>query len=157
MKFDNKATIDASRQQFILLPADDYQFIICAYEEKTQLKYQTKTGEMEDVINYTLEITGFKDGSPAKDVDGKDANGRKMWFTARPNSIGFTQGGLPSITRQFVGYALGLEDLEQDFELQSWEQLLGKNVYAEVVSKTNTKNVKVNRIARFLKPPRAKV
>lgn len=153
-KFSSKQALDSGKQQFNLLPADDYQFVIVKQEPRTQTKYQST--ETEDVINFTLEIVGFKDGSAAVDEKGEPANGRKMFFTARPNSIGFTQAGVPSITRQFVGFAMGLDDLEQDFELMSWEQLLGKTVYGEIVSKTNQKGLKVNRIARFLKAPRQK-
>lgn len=155
MEFPSKTSLDKEKKGFNLLPADDYQFIIQKYEERTQPKY-LKPNETEDVINFTLEITGFKDGEPAVDEKGEPANGRKMWFTARPGSIGFTQAGIPSITRQFIGYALGLDDIEKDFELISWEELLGKTVYGEVITKSNTKGQKVNRISRFLKAPRRK-
>lgn len=155
MEFPSKAELDKSKKAFSLLPADDYQFIISSCEPKTQLKYQSQ--DTEDVINFTLEITGFRDGTPAIDEDGKPANGRKMFMTVRPLSMGFTQAGLPSISRQFIGYALGLEDIEQDFELAAWEQLLGKTVYGEIITKTNMKGEKVNRIARFVKSPRQRI
>jgi len=155
-KFGSKSELDNKKTPFSLLPAEDYQLVITELEERTQPKYM-KLDEMEDVINFTLEIVGFKDGERAVDVDGKIANGRKLWFTARPNSIGFTQAGIPSITRQFVGYALGLDDIEADFELEDWNSLIGKTVYAEVITKTSATGKKVNKIARFLKPPRKKI
>lgn len=156
IKIPNKTDAKSgSDKSFPILPADEYQFKIAEFVEKKKPKYLKPT-EMEDIVTFTLEVTGFKDGQPAVDSEGGQANGRKMWFDLNPAKLGFTQSDLPSISRSFLGYALGLDDLEKDFELDGYSQLVGKTVYAEIITKTNTQNRKVNKIARFLKTPRVR-
>lgn len=156
LKIPNKLEMQSgSGKSFPVLPADEYQFKIAEYAETKKAKY-LEPEKMEDVVTFTLEIVGFKDGQPAVDSEGGQANGRKMWFDFKPSTLGFTKAGLPAISRAFLGYALGVDDLEQDFELENYSDLVGKIVYAEVITKSNLQNRKVNKIARFVKAPRVR-
>lgn len=154
--FPSKKTLDEQKQDFTLLPADDYLLKIVNVEEKKQRKYQSE--EMEDIVNVKLEILSFKDGEQAKDIEGENANGRFVFFTGRPDSFGFQSDGTPARTRCLVAYATG-QDIFGDIDLESWEQLLGKEMSAEIIQKQNTKGETKNRISRFLAPknrPKAK-
>lgn len=149
MKFPSKKELDETKQEFPLLPAEDYRLEVVKLEMKTQEKYQSK--EEEEVINVTLEVVSYKDGEVAHDVDGKEAKGRRVFFTARPDSIGFQNDGTPSKTRALVAFATG-QDVYGEIDLESWEFLLGKRVDAEIIQKENTKGVVQNRISRFIAP-----
>jgi len=159
MLFPSKQKLDEERQ-FMLLPQDDYELVITDIQRITQNRYMAKPDKdgkipQEDVINFTLEVVACKDGSEAKDEKGNDAGGRRVFFTGRPESMGFKSDGTPSKTRCLVAYALG-QDVEGDIELEEWEQLLGNTIFAEIVVGTNQKGQKKNKITRILPPPRSK-
>jgi len=160
MLFKSKKSLDEERN-YSLLPQDDYELIISKVEPDIQPKFNAKpdkkTGEIpqEEIVNIILEVMNCKDGSDPIDEEGKDARGRKVFFTARPGSSGFMKDGTPSKTRSLVAYALG-KDVEEDLEFENWENLLEKVVYAEIIQKTNTKGFKKNVISRFVLPPKDK-
>jgi hypothetical protein len=153
INFKSKSDLDSDKTKFALLKSDDYELIVTGIEKGTQLKYMSKDEE-EDIVNITFDVGGLRDGGEPKDDEDNSAIGRKVFFTARPNSIGFMRDGTPAKTRQFVAYALGVENIEDDFELEEWEELAGNTVYAEIVQYTNQKGKKSNKIVRFLKPPK---
>lgn len=143
-----------SSTKFPPLPADEYVMEVVNFEETKGKKYQSE--ELEDSIKFTLEFKRLREPTdePMKDTEGGDATGRTMFFWLSPDRLGFTKTGTPSISRQFIGYCLGVQDIQQDFELQSWRDLIGKKVLAEVVVGTTSKGKKVNKAVRFIKPPR---
>lgn len=150
-----QAWSDKPKNDFPLLPHDEYELLIAQVEEKQQEKYQSH--DMEDVVNITLEVKGLKGSiEEPKDVDGNTALGRKIWFTARPDSLGFMQDGTPSKTRCFLCYAFG-KDINAEWDMsESWNDLVGLSIYAEISSKRNTKGREVNFISRIVMPPRSK-
>ncbi|MCD5384861.1 MAG: hypothetical protein LRZ94_00915 [Candidatus Pacebacteria bacterium] len=160
LKFPSKKTIDEQRPEFALLPQDDYELKIIDVLPDQQNQYMAKpdpkTGKIPqvEVMNFTFEVVAFKDGSQAVDVDGKDATGRKVFFTGRQNkdgewTMGFQNDGTASKLRQLVCYATN-QDIEEEVELEAWEQLLGKTIYAEIVKYTTQKGDVRNKIGRFL-------
>jgi len=158
IKIPSKKQLDEERPKFSLLPHDDYELVIVDLKRGERSKYLAKPDKdgnvpKEKIIDFTFEIASFKDGTPAKDVEGNDATGRKVFFTGRPESMGFMSDGTPSKTRSLVAYALG-QDVEGEIEFEEWEQLLGKTVYAEIVQYTTQRGEKKNKIARFIPPPR---
>ena len=157
MKIPSKKEMD-EKTQFTLLPNDDYELIISEVKEETQNKFQAvadpETGQVpqEDILRITLEIVGFKDGSAATDDEGESSVGRKIFFTGRPGSLGYKDGGTtPSITRCFLAYSLGVE-VDDEFEIEDFQDLIGKTVFAEIIKHTTLKGRKTNRIARFITP-----
>ena len=153
MEFLSHEELDASRPKFALLPHNDYKLTIAKLEEKTQDRYQPKEGQTstEDVVNFTLEVVELRDGGTATDDEDKDATNKKVFFTGRPESMGFMKDGTPAKLRQLIAYTTG-QDVEGGLEIEAWEQLLGKTVYAEIIQKPNQKGEKKNRITRFLLP-----
>lgn len=149
MRFDSKKTLDERKPEYALLPVEDYLLKIIKVEEKTQEKYQST--EQEDVIDVQLEVISYRDGETAFDAERKPSKGRKLFFTGRPDSMGFQRDGTASKTRALVAYATG-QDILGEIELEAWEQLLGHEINAEVIQKPNQKGVIQNRIARFIAP-----
>ena len=144
---------DENKPKFITVPED--QYILRAYDVKTpemKPKYQ-KPNETEEQVSIIFDIVSKKDGEKAIDNDGKDATGRKIFFTARPGSMGFKENGtVPSITRQLVYYisdkdAFSDESIEFDFA-----DFEGETITAFVIEKPNQKGDMTNRIDRFIKP-----
>jgi len=148
MKWKSKEQLDAERPKYPPLVAEDYRLTITSYEEKVQPKYM-KPNETEDVVNFTLEVQSYRDGNSAYDTEGNEATNRKVFFTFRPDNMGFRQSGEPAISRAFIAYATG-QDIDGDLEIESYEQLMGKEIFAQIIQKENKKGDKVNRIARFL-------
>jgi len=151
MKFPSKKEIDENRPKFALLPSDDYRLKVIGINPQTRQRYGST--EQEEVINVVLEVISFKDGNTAYDKEGKDATTRRIFFTARPANIGFMRDGTPSKTRCLVAYTLG-QNIEDTINFESWEQLLGKEIYAEIIEYTTLKGDKRNKIVRFLLPKR---
>lgn len=157
MQFKSKKQLD-EENSFALLPNDDYELRIVKIEEATQDKYKAvpdKDGfiPQEPIIKISLDIVAYKDGAPVKDDEGKDATGSTIFFTGRPESMGFMQDGTPSKTRCLIAYATG-QAVEDELTLESWEQLLDKNVFAEIIKYTTGKGAKRNKISRFITPRR---
>lgn len=152
MQFPSKQQLDSSKKTFTILPHDDYELVISKIEPKTQQKYQ-KPDETEDVVNMTLEVQALRDGSEPFDIKGESAVDRKVFFTLRPNSLGYKQDGTPSKSRELLAYSTG-QDIDSELGIENWEVLLGKTVYAEVGKKQNSKGEDKNIILRFLLPPK---
>ena len=154
----SKEQLDEERQG-VLLPAGDYELLITDFKEDTQDKYMAKADEegmipKENIVRFTFEIRGTRDGDPALSRDGEDATGKKLIFTARPDSMGFMRDGTPAKSRQLVANALGKE-VNEEFEFE-WEDLIGKTIYAEVVEHKTQRGTDTNKIVRFLRPPKRK-
>src|SRR3990167_9611313 len=149
MQFPSKKQFEKNHPKFALIPDDDYSLKITKIEETKQKKYQSQ--DDEDVFNITLVVVCLKDGTEAIDEEGKPAEGRRVFFTARPDSMGFSQDGMPSKTRSLVAYATD-QDVYEEIELEAWEQLLGKQVNTHVIIKPNQKGERKNVIGRFLAP-----
>ena len=157
MKIPSKKELD-EQTQFVLLPHEDYKLGITKVKEDTQDKYNKPLDEdnlviQEEVINVELEVLCYKDGGESKDEEDNPSKGRKVFFTGRPNSMGFMKDGTPAKTRCLVAYSTG-QDVSEEMELEKWSQLIGKTIYAEIIQKENQKGQTVNRIARFVLPPR---
>ena len=148
----SKRTLDENRLKFPLLPQDDYLLKIAELKEEMQENYD-KTGE-EEIVNITFNILSLKDGGEVVDIDGNLANNRKIWFTARPQSLGFMQDGTASRTRAFIAYATG-QDIFEDMTLDNWQSLAGKTIAAELILYLDKQGNKRNKVGRFL-PPRVK-
>lgn len=146
-KIPSKKQIDENKPKYPLLPQEDYTLKIANLEEKTEENYN-KNGQ-EDVVDITFEIVSLKDGSQPVDVEGEVAIGRKLWFKARPNSIGFMRDGTPAKTRQLIA-CLTNQDIFEEMEMGSWADFDGMNINAEVIQYIDDKGVKRNRISRFL-------
>lgn len=158
MEFPSKKESDEATQ-FVLLPPDDYELIITEIKEEMQDKYMAKpdpnTGvkPQEATLRVVLEVVAFKDGAPASDQEGKDATGRKLFFTGRPGSMGWQQDGTPSKTRCLLAFATE-QNIDEKLHLDDWQELIGKSVFAEVIQKANLKGKKTNRISRIITPRR---
>lgn len=156
MEFPSKKEFNENTQ-FALLPSDDYELIIVELKEEKQDKYMAKpdkeTGEkpQEDVLKVKLEVVGFKDGAKATDEAGEDATGKNVFFTGRPASMGWQQDGTPSKTRCILAYATG-QGIDDKLNIEDWQDLVGKTVFAEIIQKANQKGKKTNRISRFITP-----
>ena len=145
MKIPSKKELD-EQTQFVLLPPEDYELkIVEAQEEKEDTYGLGRT--------FVLEVVCYKDGGESKDEEDNPSKGRKLFFTGRPNSMGYMRDGTPSKTRCLVAYSTG-QDIDEKMELEKWSQLIGKTIYAEIIQKENQKGQTVNRIARFVLPPR---
>jgi len=157
--FKSKKQINEDRPKLSLLVHDDYELIITEVLEKEQPKFN-KPDEIEEVISVQLEIVAFKDGEKAQDVDGGDATGRRVFFTGRPSSMGFTQAGVASITRQLVAHATN-QPIDEELYLDDWQDLVGKTIFAEIIQYDNSKGERRNKISRFLpskrRTPRSQV
>lgn len=155
MKIPSKKEIDENRgKDFPLIPHEEYKLVITEAKETQQPKYDNQE-MLEDVVNITFTVEGYKTGTDAPvDADGEVLVNRKVWFNARPNSMGFQQDGTPAKTRCLVYYALGQTDLLEELEFEDWQDLVGKTVYAEISQKANQKGKQVNFISRFVLPPR---
>ncbi len=159
MKFKSKEQIDTERPQYTLLPHEDYGLIISDIKYDKRKKYQSQ--DEENTINFTFNIVGLRDGGEAVDVEGNEAIDRKIFFTGSQDiktkewRMGFQKDGTPSKLRQLVAYATN-QEVEGELELKEWEELLGETIYAEIVSYTNQKGQKSNKISRFLLPPKKK-
>lgn len=157
MRFDSKEELD-EKQKFSLLPQDDYELIIVGLEPATRDKYMAKPNKdgsipKEEIINVTLEVIACKDGEGAFDEEGNSAVGRKVFFTIRKDSMGFTTAGIPSKSRSFVANATN-QDVNGSIELKNWEDLNGKTIYAEIVQYKNTKGQLRNKIERIVSSPK---
>ena len=158
MKFKSKQQLD-EETHFALLLQDDYELIITKVEPDTRDKYQAKPDKdgkipQEEIVNITLEVIGFKDGKPTTDEEGGDAGGRNVFFTFRPQAMGYSEGGtIPSKSRSFLAFATG-QEVDNELELENYEALVGKTIYAEIVQYTNSRGKKRNKISRILPPPR---
>ena len=159
LKFKSKEQLDTERPQYVLLPHEDYELVISDIKYDKRKKYQSQ--DEENTITFTFDIVGLRDGGKAIDVDGNEAKDRKIFFTGSQNieteewRMGFMKDGTPSKLRQLVAYATK-QNVEEEIELEAWENLLGKTIYAEIVSYTNQKGQKSNKISRFLLPPTKK-
>jgi len=157
MKFPSKKQIEEEVTQFSLLPADDYEIIISEIKEEIQNKYLAKPDEQgvtpqEQVLRCIFSVVGFKDGTPAKDDDGNNAKERKLFFTGRPESIGFQLSGVPAKTRCLIAYATG-QKIDDELVLDNWQDLVGKTLFVEVMQGKNTKGKDINKVSRII-PPR---
>ena len=160
MIFKSKQQLDRERPEFLPLPSDDYELIITNLEPMTRNRYMAKPNKdgkipQEEIFRVTLEIVAFRDGGNAIDIRGNDATGRKIFFTLRPNSMGFQQDGTPSKSRTLVAYATN-QNVEDEIELDDWQDLIGKTIFAEIIQYTNSKGKIGNKISRFLLPPKSK-
>ena len=160
--FKSKEQMDKEKKAFTPLIPEDYELKVSKVEPSVQQKYQATPDEngqipTENILNIVFDIIGFKDGEPAIDAEGKPVVGRKLFFTGRPDSMGFLKDGTASKTRALVAYATD-QEVNGDIHLDSWDELLGKTVYAEVIDHISQKGNKGNKIARFIakrKRPRA--
>jgi len=157
MQFKSKEQLD-EEQKFSLLLQDDYELIVTNLEPAIRDKYMAKADKdgkipQEEIINVTLEVVACKDGSAVVDEEGKEAQGRKVFFTIRPESMGFKREGTPSKSRSFVAFATG-QDVNGALDLADWNDLIGKTLYAEVVQYKNQKGQIRNKIERFVNPPK---
>lgn len=160
MRFPSKKELDEQRPQFPLLIVEDYELIITELEETFQNKYMAKPDKdgnipQEPVINVQLEVVAFKDGEIPLDDENEDARGRKVFFNGRPESMGFRMDGTPSKTRCLVAYSTE-QDINGKLDLDNWQNLVGKTIYASITKKENQKGQMKNRIERFVLPPRGK-
>ena len=147
LKWKSKEELDKERPQYALLPQEDYELVVVNVEPNTRKKYRSQ--ENEEIVDVQLEVVCLKDGTEAIDDEGKEAKGRKVFFTLRPNSMGFMSDGTPSKSRTFIAFATK-QDILGDIELETWEQLLGKTIFAEVVQYQNQKGQVRNKISRIL-------
>lgn len=159
MNWKSKQQLD-EEQKWSLLPVDDYELIVVKLEPAIRDKYMAKPDkdgkiEQEHIINAMLEVVACKDGGKALDEKGESAAGRKVFFTLREDSMGFTNAGVPSKTRSFVAAATG-QDVLGSMDLADWNDLIGKTIYAEVVQYKNQKGQLRNKIERIVNPPKSK-
>ena len=158
MQFKSKEVLDKERKSFVPLLSEDYELIVTKIEPAVQQKYNAvpdETGKVptENILNIQFEVIAFKDGDPAVDINGAPAHGRKIFFTGRPDSMGFMKDGSPSKLRALVSYATG-QDVNGDITLGNWNELVGKTVFAEIVEHTSQKGNKGNKISRFIQKRR---
>jgi len=149
-----KKSWEEARPKFPTVPDDSYILRVLEVKpEEEKQKYQSKSGEMERQVSIIFEIVSKKDGTLAKDYENQDATGKKIFFTARPDSMGFKENGtVPAITRQLVYYILGKDafsDETIEFDFKDFE---GQKISAFIIEKPNQKGDMTNRIDRFIKP-----
>ncbi len=148
MNFPSKQQIDDEKPKFPLLVEEDYNLKIVEVKEERQTKYQSN--DEEEVVNITFEILSYKDGTESKDVDGGSTKDRKIFFTGRPGSMGFMRDGTPAKLRSLVAIAMG-QDVLEEIDLDAWQQLLGKEVSAQISQYIpEGKTERKNKIVRFI-------
>lgn len=151
MKIPSKDELQANkgtRLGFTPLPHAEYLLEIESVEEKTSRAYGSNTEE-EDVLFITFNVVSLRDGRPAKDEKGAPAEGRKTFLTVNPKRTGFMQGGSPSKLRSLVAYALNV-NVNHEIELDSWQDLVGKEILAEIGQYQGLDNTTKNKIFRFI-------
>jgi hypothetical protein len=158
MDWKSKEELD-KEQKFSLLPQDDYELIVIKQEKVIQDDIYAKpevdgSKPKVEVVNVTLEVVACKDGSEALDEEEKSAKGRKIFFTITPEHMGF-KGDVPSGSRSFIAQATG-QDPNGTINLNDWNDLIGKTIYAEIVQKKNMKGQLRNKIARIISSPKSK-
>lgn len=143
---------DESKPNFITVPEDTYVLRVFEVKpEELKAKYNSPD-EFEKQVTIILDIVSLKDGSEAKDNEGKNALGRKIFFTARPDSMGFKEKGtVPSITRQFVYYIQGKDPFSDEALEFDFAEFKGSTINALVIEKQNLKGNMTNKIDRFMK------
>lgn len=155
----SKKQIEESKPKFPLIPQEDYILKIESLEPNIDWNWD-HTEEVEK-IKATFSIVSLKDGTLALDEVGKPLHEkRRMIRDFEESRMGFTQEGIPSLTRQFVAYMLGVnpfaEDESFDFE---WKQFVGKTIGAKIVQymvkKGKNAGSIANKIDSFL-PPKKK-
>ena len=137
---------ETENKEFSTLPEDDYILEVEEVKEERQPKYQ-QDGE-EDVLNIRFNVLGLRDGGKLVDDNDEPAENRKLFFTARLESMGFQQDGTPSKTRQLLCYVTKT-DINDGLEMDA-QDLVGKKVIGQVIKKKNTKGIMTNRIVRFI-------
>ena len=161
LKFPSKQQLDDAKPKFPLLTQDDYNLMIVKVEQSTQNKYMAKADAsglvpQEDIVKITLEVVSHKDGKPAYDEKGGEAIERKLFFTAKPDSMGYMTDGTPAKTRQLIAYSTG-QKINGELQLETWDALIGKTIFAQIIQKVNTKGNITNRISRFISPRQERV
>lgn len=147
MLIPSKKQLDEQKKDFSLILQDDYILEIESLKETQQENYN-KTG-MEDIVNITFNILSLKDGNVVKDINGDVVKNRKIFFTARPNNVGFMKDGTPSKTRSLISY-ITHQDIFEEMIFDNWNDLVGELVNAEIIQYINGKGEKKNKIGRFL-------
>lgn len=129
----SKRTLDEQKPKFPLLPADDYTLKVESLEPHTQMNFD-QTEEIE-VVKAVFSIVSLKDGSVATDETGQKLHEkRRIMRDFDENRMGFTGDGIPSLTRQFVSYMLGVDPFAEDNDYNfEWSQFVGKTIGARVV------------------------
>jgi len=161
MKYKSKEQLD-KETKFPLLTHDDYNLVIAEITMETQNKYMAKPDEktgitpQEKIVKVVFEVLSYKDGSIAYNEDKEDAKGAKVFFTGRPESMGFMKDGTPSKTRCLIAYSTG-QDVNGELELESWESLIGKTIFAEIGLHTTGKGQKRNKVLRLISPRQERV
>lgn len=165
MKFPSKKQLDDEKPTFALLTPEDYHLVITKVELATQNKYKAKAKEdgsmpQEEVVKIQFQVLSYKDGATAYDENGDDATDRIVFFTGRPDSMGYMTDGTPSKTRCLIAYATD-QDIDEELEIPSWDSLLGKKIFAQIIQKPNQAGENKNRIVRLLplhqKRPKPKI
>jgi len=149
IEIKSKKQMDEERPEFTPLEHEDYELKIAGIKQNKRKKYMSQ--EEENVVDFELSVVGLRDGGKAKDIEGADATGRKVFFSACPDRMGFMRDGTPAKLRQLVAYATK-QDVEGEMELNEWEDLAGKTLFAEIVKYTTQKGNVSNKISRFLMP-----
>lgn len=129
----SKKEIDASKPKFPLLPNEDYLLKVESLEQVTQWDYNHI--EEIEVVKATFSIVSLKDGTIAVDEHGQKLHPKRtMIRDLDENRMGYTQEGLPSLTRQFVSYMLGVSPFSEDESFNfNWQDFVGKIIGAKIV------------------------
>lgn len=147
-RIPSKQQWESDRPKFPALAQDDYLLKVLEAKPDVQPKYM-KPAEEEEIVKIVFEVVETRDGEVAMDVNQEDATGRKLFFTARPNNIGFKEKGtVPSITREFLAYITEQEIFGEIF-YNDFEEFVGKTILAQV-NKIEVDGKIKNKIIRFL-------
>ena len=144
----SKKQWEDDRPKFPIIKQDDYLLRVLEAKPTTQPKYM-KPSEEEEIVKIIFEVLETRDGDCAMDVNDGDATGRKLFFTARPNNIGFKEKGtVPSITREFLAYITEQEIFGEIF-YNDFEEFVGKTILAQV-NRIEYEGKLKNKIIRFI-------
>jgi hypothetical protein len=130
---------------YSLLPEDEYLVEV----KQIEVEKQPDTfngGALRDVAKVRLGIVSFADGSPAVDVDGKEANDRLFFDFIDINKVGMKPR--PSKARKFFAACLN-QPVGDALTLSSFDELLGKRIVVATIHRTSQAGVTRNTITEY--------
>lgn len=133
---------------YSLLPEDEYLVEV----KQIDIEKQPDTfngGALRDVAKVRLGIVSFADGSPAVDVDGKEAVDRLFFDFIDINKIGMKPR--PSKARKFFAACLN-QPVGDGISLGSFDELLGKRIVVATIHRTSSAGVTRNTITEYRAP-----
>lgn len=149
----SKKELDEART-FPLLPSDDYLLKLAEVTQNLKNVYMAKpkkdgTIPQEEVVTIKFEVISFRDGADLVDENGDSVEKSNIFFDLRPHRMGFMRDGTPAKSRQLVAF-ITEQDINEEIALEEWEDLIDKEVFAQIVIYKTQTGKSRNKITRFI-------